>query len=388
MSQLFREPELDLEDAQVLDELNALRQGLQQRIRAPRRWTGGLRRSATARAIQGSNTIEGYTVSDEDALAAVDDEEPLSADDRTWVEILGYRRVLTFILNVAIDPGFVPDLATLNALHFMLLEHDLQKGPGRFRTGPVYVHDDRADAVVYEGPDASRVPALMTELTGDLRATSTTDPLVRAAMAHLNLVMIRPYRDGNGRMARALQTMVLAQDVILEPAFASIEEWLGQNTADYYDVLAAVGRGTWQPENDASLWVKFNLRAHHLQAQTLARRFAEAEDLYAHIDAVIGSNKLPERVADPLFDAVLGTRVTRPLYLKRVEGLDQRAATRDLARLVEVGLLEPHGQTRSRYYTAAGGLAEVRTTLRAERRQLDDPYPRLADDIRRARPRP
>lgn len=387
MHRLFEEPALDLHDSQVLDELRAVRRDLQQRIRAPRRWTGGLRRTATARAIQGSNTIEGYTVSDEDALAAVDDEEPLSADERTWVEILGYRRVLTFILNVATRPGFVPDLATINALHFMLLEHDLQKTPGQFRGGPVYVHDDRAGSVVYEGPEASLVPELMTDLAEGLRTSSTVDPLVRAAMAHLNLVMIHPYRDGNGRMARALQTMVLAQDVVLEPAFASIEEWLGHNTADYYDVLSAVGRGTWQPDNDATLWVKFNLRAHHLQAQTLVRRFAEAEDLYERIDEVIRSRKLPERVADPLFDAVLGTRVTRPLYLKRAEGLDQRAASRDLARLVELGLLEPHGQTRARYYTATGDLAEARQTLRGDRRRLDDPYPELAEDIRRTRRR-
>lgn len=385
MRPLFQEPELDLHDSEVIDELTTMRHDLQQRVRVPRRWTGGLRRTATARAIRGSNTIEGYTVSDEDALAAVDDEEPLSADERTWVEILGYRRVLTFILNVATGPGFVPDLATLNALHFMLLEHDLQKGPGQLRPGPVYVHDDRADTVVYEGPEAAVVPELMAELAHTLREPSTSDPLVRAAMAHLNLVMIHPYRDGNGRMARALQTMVLAQDVVLEPAFASIEEWLGNNSTDYYDVLAAVGRGGWQPENDASLWVKFNLRAHHLQAQTLARRFAEAEDLYLRIDQVISTRRLPERVADPLFDALLGTRVTRPLYLRRVEGLDQRTATRDLARLVELGLLEPHGQTRGRYYTAAGDLAEARRVLRGERRRLDDPYPALTDDVRRAR---
>lgn len=62
-------------------------------------------------------------------------------------------------------------------------------------------------------------------------------------MAHLNLVMIHPFRDGNGRMARALQTLVLALDEVLEPTFSSIEEWLGSNTADYYLVLAATGRG-------------------------------------------------------------------------------------------------------------------------------------------------
>lgn len=81
---------------------------------------------------------------------------------------------------------------------------------------------------------------------------------------HLNLVMIHPFRDGNGRMARALQTMARAEDHIVEPTFCSIEEWLGNNTKQYYEALAAVGRGAWQPFNDAALWIKFNLRAHHM----------------------------------------------------------------------------------------------------------------------------
>jgi Fic family protein len=52
-------------------------------------------------------------------------------------------------------------------------------------------------------------------------------------MAHLNLVMIHPFRDGNGRMARALATLVLTRSDIGEPEFCSIEEWLGANTEDY-----------------------------------------------------------------------------------------------------------------------------------------------------------
>ncbi|NIA03686.1 MAG: hypothetical protein GWP12_04075 [Nitrospirae bacterium] len=62
--------------------------------------------------------------------------------------------------------------------------------------------------------------------------------MVRAGMAHLNLVMVHPFKDGNGRMARALQTLVLARERILAPQFSSIEEYLGRNTPAYYGVLA------------------------------------------------------------------------------------------------------------------------------------------------------
>ena len=228
-----------------------------------------------------------------------------------------------------------------------LLEHDLSTSPGRYRTGAVYVRDDRTQTNVYEAPDTTQVPELMQVLSGELASPSPDDQLVRAAMAHLNLVMIHPFRDGNGRMARALQTVVLAQDQVVEPTFSSIEEWLGNNTQDYYDILATVGRGSWHPSNDATLWVKFNLRAHHMQAQTVRRRFDEADEQWRHIDALLAQHRLPERVGNALFDGLLGLRVTRPTYVK-LTGLDDRTATRDLVGAADLGLLEARGERRGR----------------------------------------
>ncbi|MBM6404839.1 Fic family protein [Phycicoccus sp. CSK15P-2] len=75
------------------------------------------------------------------------------------------------------------------------------KSPGRYRTTDIYVRDDRDERTVYERPDADSVPTLMDELAADLASLQPTEPMVRGAMAHLNLVMIHPFRDGNGRMA-------------------------------------------------------------------------------------------------------------------------------------------------------------------------------------------
>ena len=379
MNQLFETPKLEPQDLTVIDEIHSIRDQLAAGLRAPRRWMGGLRRTTQARAIQGSNSIEGYTVTDQDAAAAVEDEPPLSADDRIWAEILAYRRVLTYVVNVGAEPGFEVDESTIRSMHFMLLEHELSKAPGRYRTGPIYVHDGAGGSTVYEGPDPTVVPDLMRSLAASL-ASRGGDAMVRAAMAHLNLVMIHPFRDGNGRMARALQTLVLAQDQVLEPTFSSIEEWLGHNTQQYYNVLTATDGGAWHPDRDAGLWVKFNLRAHHMQAQTLRRRVAEAESQWALIDSLISGGGLPERVGDAIFDALLGLRVTRPSYVKRSE-VEDRTATRDLVRMVELGLLEPHGQTRARYYTAGELLREQMQRLRDQRGTLKDPYPGLISEI-------
>jgi len=385
MTSLFATPDPDLEDQRVIGEIHETRASLADYLRAPKRWNGLLRRTSTARAIQGSNTIEGYTVSDEDAVAAVDDEPPLSADEETWLEIIAYRRVLTYVLNVATEPGFVIDEAVLRSMHFMLLDHDLSKTPGRYRTKEIFVRDDKRGVNVYAGPDGEHVPELMRALSRSLSTPTPDDPLVRGAMAHLNLVMIHPFRDGNGRMARALQTMVLAQDQVVEPTFSSIEEWLGNNTQDYYDILAATGHGAWNPGNDATLWVKFNLRAHHMQAQTMRRRFNEAEIQWRKIDELVAAQRLNDRIGAALFDALIGLRVTRPSYVKLTE-LDERTATRDLVNAANTGLLEARGERRGRHYVAGEPLRQIQAELRAARKPLDDPYPTLVGEIRRSLP--
>ena len=266
------------------------------------------------------------------------------------------------------------DTTELRAMHYMMLGHDLSKSPGRYRKGPIYVHDERSDAVVYEGPDAARIPALMDALVASLHTGLNSDPVVRSAMAHLNLVMIHPFRDGNGRMARALATLVLTRSDIGEPEFSSIEEWLGANTDDYYRVLAHTGHGSWQPRGDAHLWLAFNLRAHHMQAQTVARRIDEASATWDELGRLAAEHGLPDRTIDAMFDAVLGYRVRRGGYIKRTEVTDQ-TATRDLTALTSAGILTARGNGRGRLYVAGEPLRRIQQRRRAERKPLRDPYP-------------
>lgn len=371
---LYTAPPLTSEDEGVLGEIHRMRKDLRHVLRTPQRWEGGLRRSALARAIRGSNSIEGYEVAEDDAAAAIDGEDPISADEKTFLEIQGYRQALGYVLAMGDTDYATFDATELRAMHYMMLSHDLSKSPGRYRKGPVYVHDGRNDAVVYEGPDASDVPALMDALVASLHTGLNSDPVVRAAMAHLNLVMIHPFRDGNGRMARALATLVLTRSDIGEPEFSSIEEWLGANTDDYYSVLAHTGHGSWQPRDSAHMWLAFNLRAHHMQAQTVARRVEEAVVTWNELEQLATGHGLPDRTMDAMFDAVLGYRVRRGGYIKRTDVTEQ-TATRDLAALTSAGVLTAHGNGRGRYYAAAEPLLGIQQGRRAARRPLRDPYP-------------
>ena len=373
---LFAAPPLDGLERAVLDEIDGLRQTLRLQTRAPRRWIGSIRRLTFARAIQGSNTIEGYNATLEDVAAVIAGEQPLEATDETRLALEGYRDAMTYVLQLAEDPHLHFDESLIRSLHFMMLRHDLSKNPGRWRPGVVYVRNDVSGEIVYEGPSAEVVPGLVGELVAAVTTPDETPAIVRAAMAHLNLVMIHPFSDGNGRMARCVQTLVLARDAILEPTFSSIEEYLGRNTQAYYDVLAEVGHDSWSPENDPRPWLRFTLTAHLRQARTLLARIQESEELWERCSIEAQGAGLPSRVIPVLFNTALGFRAQRSAYRALVDDdVSEVMATRDLRAMADAGLLVAHGERRGRFYTASPELRSIAREIRERRPRRDDADP-------------
>jgi len=377
---VFQAPHLRDEELEVLALLVEQRERLRDRMAEPRRWSGTLRRMAFARAVQGSNSIEGYNASLDDVVAAVEEEPTLGAEEETQHALTGYRDAMTYVLQIADDTSLEIDEGLLKSLHFMMLKYDLKKNPGRWRPGPIFVHREATDEIVYEGPPSEDVPSLISEMLGELDRDD--DPVVvKAAMAHLNLTLIHPFSDGNGRMARCLQTLVLARERVIAPVFSSIEEFLGRNTEAYYQVLEHVGAGAWHPERDARPWVRFCLRAHYLQAITTMRRREEIESLWNACVELTEDHRLPERCAAGLMDAALGVRIRRKIYRSSTEAatgeeISDLTASRDLKAMVDGGLLEAVGERRARYYLASDVLTKLGEGIRSNRpaESADDPF--------------
>lgn len=376
---LFATPELHERELQVIAEIDDLAEKLRIRLHEPHRWFGSLRREQFARAVQGSNSIEGFDAPIDDAAAIELGEEPLDANEETRLAIKGYCDAMTYVLQMATEPDFHYGEQLLKSLHFMMTGYSLKNRPGLWRSGSIYVRNDDTGDVVYEGSDIDDVPRLMRDLVNYLNQETDCPAMVHAGMAHLNLVLIHPFRDGNGRMARCLQTLVLARLGVLTQVFCSIEEYLGHNTPAYYDVLTKVGRGSWQPDGDAMPWVRFILTAHLRQARTTQRRVKESERLWGELEKVIADNGLPERTLMALYDASVGFRVRNGTYraiLKEMEeGVSEQVASRDLRLLTEAGLFVPHGAARGRFYTPTESLAAIRQRIVRERDRRDDSDP-------------
>ncbi len=372
---IFKAEKLTQVEKDVISRIEEARKTLKYNLATPRRWKGLLRRNTLARAVRGSNSIEGYNVTAEDAIAAVEGEEPLDANRESWLAVTGYRTAMTFVLQLTKDPNFIYNEGFIRSLHFMMVQHDLSKNPGIWRPGTIYVRDEMKNEVVYEGPEVEKVAGLIEELIEYLNSSDDCPhPFVKGAMAHLNLVMIHPFSDGNGRMARCLQTLVLGRDGILEPEFSSIEEYLGRNTQDYYNVLAQTGEGSWHPRNSTRTWIQFNLTAHFRQATTLVMRTRVMDTLWQELELVLSRRGLPERLIYAVADGAIGYRVRNSSYRNLAE-LNDVMASRDLKAAVDAGLLIPDGERRGRVYIGAPEMRALFDKLRIEHiKSVPDPF--------------
>ncbi|GGZ18719.1 hypothetical protein GCM10010387_09120 [Streptomyces inusitatus] len=376
---LYETPRLEPVDRRVLDQVDVMRDQLRYAVQqAPMKWTLDLRKALTASAIAASNTIEGYRVDARDVADLMDGEREVEASDENKAETLAYQQAMTYIQSLHDVTDFRYNKELLNSLHWMLQgHHHPLRAAGRWRRTAIRITAPGDEfATDYEGPDQELVPGLMGELVewlneGDLDAHF----LIRAAMAHLNLVKIHPWSDGNGRMSRSLQTLLIARGGVLAPEFSSIEEWLGMpgNTWEYYKVLREVGGPVYSPERDTLPWARFNLLAYHQQAQRVRRRVDRSNECWTRLTEAAGALGVSERQVTALHEVAMVGRVRRSRY-EKAEALNTQQATRDLQALTKAEVLTAVGQTKARHYVA--GPRYPQDVLEAARRRhvIVDPY--------------
>ncbi|AXG54889.1 filamentation induced by cAMP protein Fic [Streptomyces lincolnensis] len=363
----------------MLESVDAMRDELRhQVVRTPMKWTAGLRKTLTAEAIAGSNSIEGYKVDSVDVEDLIDGEQEVVATEENRAETQAYQHAMTYIQSLHDVVDFTYSKSLLNALHWMLQgHHHPRKLAGQWRKSGVWINEPgRPHEAAYVAPDADRLPAMMEGLVtwlneGDLDA----HVLVRAAMAHLNLVKIHPWSDGNGRMSRSLQTLLIARGGVLAPEFSSIESWLGASvhTWEYYKVLGQVGGKEWSPDRDTAPWIRFNLLAYHQQSQSVRHRIDRSNRCWTDLTDYAERHGIEERQITALHDAALAGRVRRARY-QRAENLSNQQAVRDIRALSEAGLLEAVGNTKARYYVPGRNFpADVLEMVRQPVR-IADPY--------------
>jgi Fic family protein len=207
--------------------------------------TPQLRRGNRIRTIQASLAIENNTLSVEQVTAVLDGKR-----------VLGLPREIQEVRNAFATydamPAWRPDSqADLLSAHGLLMQ-GLIDDAGRFRQGGVGIY--REGRLLHMAPPASRVASLVQDLLNWLGATDW-HPLIASCVFHYEFEFIHPFADGNGRMGRLWQTLMLSQwRPVL--AYLPVETVICAQQEAYYAALAAADKAA-----EATPFVEFMLTA-------------------------------------------------------------------------------------------------------------------------------
>ena len=203
-----------------------------------------LRRINNIKTIQSSLSIEGNTLSIEQ-ITDVFEGKRISGPQKDILEVKNALRVYKKLNDY--------DALSLNDFlkaHEVLMEN-LVDSNGKFRLSGVGIF--KGNKIEHVAPPFKRVPSLMEDLFAFLTLNSDLSWLLKACIFHYELEFIHPFTDGNGRMGRLWQQLILMKENAIFESI-SVEEIIKENQYAYYDVLGRCDR-----EGDVTPFIEFGL---------------------------------------------------------------------------------------------------------------------------------
>ncbi|MBL7808870.1 MAG: Fic family protein [Saprospiraceae bacterium] len=279
-----------------------------------------LRKRNKVKTIRASLAIEGNTLSEEQITAIIDNKRvigPTKDIKEAENAIRVYDKLSTF------DP--FSKKSYLEA-HGQLMS-GLVEMPGQFRTGSVGVI--QGDRIAHLAPPGWNVDNLMTNLFKYLKE-GEDNLIIKSCVFHYEMEFIHPFMDGNGRMGRLWQTVILMK---ANPVFEylPIEQEIKKSQEEYYNVLSQCDKEGLSTKFVEYLLGKIKLSLAEL-VDTQRENYTDTERLYYFLDQMDTSD------------------FTRRDYLRMFPKISTATATRDLRKGVEAGILSRKGSDRLATY--------------------------------------
>lgn len=308
-----------------------------------------MRRRAWIRTVHGTTRIEGNTASDVEVEALLAGGGSSTLSDREAREIIGTRDALVLV-DELVPQGVTPDEPVIRELHRRVLwGQSALLTPGEYRRGENRVVD-AAGEPVFITPPSGDVPELMALFGRWLATASARYPApVVAALAHLELVAIHPFNDGNGRTARALTRFILSAGGFAFDGLVSVDAQLDLDRTAYFGAIrAAIGRD-YVPGYDATPFVRYLVASMTSAADHALGRLRGLAEVTTSVRRAVKDGSLPATMIDGLAFAWVNRHLRAGDY-RRLTGRSPQSATRDLHAAVRGGWLRATGERRGRYY--------------------------------------
>jgi Fic family protein len=305
-----------------------------------------LRQVTTIESTASSTRIEGVELTDAEVARVLEGIRSESFRGRDEEEVRGYAELLTLIYESHAEIPLTEN--HVKQLHRVLLGYSGkdERHRGEYKKLPNDVVRPRGDVieeVVFETAspfDTPRLMANLIETTNAALADRALHPLVVIGRFVVDFLAIHPVQDGNGRLARALTTLLLLRAGYDYVPYASLERVIEDNKAHYYVALRESQLAMRDNAADFGAWLFFFLRALKAQQDSLASKLQVEK-------AMLDLSGIQQRIADLVAARV---RVTGP-ELARELGLTDRTARYHLDVLRSRGIIAVHGKKRGSYYT-------------------------------------
>jgi Fic family protein len=271
-----------------------------------------LRKQNRIKTIHSSLSIEGNTLSQEQITAILENKR-----------VIGPQKDIIEVQNANMVYSRLPDFHPYSIKSFlkahMLLMNNLLDDPGKFRSKNVGIlHGSK---VAHVAPPHENVPSLMNNLFKFLKSDKDLI-LLKSCVFHYEMEFIHPFVDGNGRMGRLWQTLLLMQDF---PVFEFIpfESIIKETQESYYKALK-----TSDKKGDSTVFIEYML-------DVIDKSLEEILQTKNHKPTDI------ERIEFFLDQA--GSEFTRKDYMSVFKSISSATASRDLKKAVELNLINKEG---------------------------------------------
>ncbi len=314
------------------------------------KYEGWLRRRAFVRSGHHTLHIEGNTLN-VGQVAEILDNPDVTDQDGEKEEVRNWNRAMQFVdsVSAATEVPITPLL--VRHVHSLVLgPYDSVHLPGDYRRGEARVRHPISRKPVYIGPLAGDVADLMHQFGRWLaNDASQLHPVLAAGIAHLRLVEIHPFVDGNGRTARALTTLLLQRRNYSFNKLLAIERYFDVDLMKYCSAISETVGASFEDGRDLTGWLEYFTSAMAIEVSIVSEEVIGLRRLMEEWHEILSESGYSERHRDILVYAGIndGIRTRDVIRIGKVSGV---TASDDLRRLEKAGLLKAEGHTRARIY--------------------------------------
>ncbi len=201
------------------------------------------------------------------------------------------------------------------------------------------------EKVYYEAPPAPQVAGMMQKLLNYVN-NDETDDIIKAAVVHLWFVIIHPFEDGNGRIARLMTDMLLARSENKSKEYYSVSAQISQMRKEYYKQLEITGNTSLDITEWVNCFFELIFKAMQKAEVTLDKSLWKAKLWQKFGNCAV--NDRQRKVLNKILDGFEGSLTTK------ICKCSQDTAARDIELLIKNGILTREGKARATHYVLKG----------------------------------